>query len=167
MKFYELSQQVQDRVVERQRDYVTSCMDWVEDLYPIINDRVNEEYGRIFSEPFDALMSIQEFEWPHNLVWSDTYVELDLEAFEEILGVNVPDYNARLEVTPNGRVWLYFGEYQANSSWAGFEAACTKILAQVKELILDIVSEYYEEFTSDSYIASQLWDEDFKPNGDF
>lgn len=78
MKFYELSQEAQDRVVENQRDYVTSCMDWLEDLFPLINNKVNEEYGRLFSEPFDALMNIQEFECPHNLIWSTTYIELDL-----------------------------------------------------------------------------------------
>lgn len=167
MKFYELPQATQDMLVERQRDYVTSCMDWLEDLFPLINDRVNEEYGRIFTEPFDALMNIQEFEWPHNIVWSTTYTELDLAVFSEALGVFVPSYNARLEVSPNGRVWLFFGEYQADSSWREFEDACTKILAEVKDVILDIVSEYYEEATSTAYIESQLWDEDFKPNGDF
>lgn len=117
MKFYELPQATQDMLVERQRDYVTSCMDWLEDLFPLINDRVNEEYGRIFTEPFDALMNIQEFEWPHNIVWSTTYTELDLEVFSEALGVFVPSYNARLELSPNGRVRLFFGEYQADSSW--------------------------------------------------
>lgn len=167
MKFYELPQATQDMLVERQRDYVTSCMDWLEDLFPLINDRVNEEYGRIFTEPFDALMNIQEFEWPHNIVWSTTYTELDLAVFSEALGVFVPSYNARLEVSPNGRVWLFFGEYQADSSWREFEDACTKILAEVKDVILDIVSEYYEEVTSTAYIESQLWDEDFKSNGDF
>lgn len=166
MKFYELPQEVQDLLVERQRDYITSCMDWLEDLFPMINDRVNEEYGRIFSEPFDALMNIQEFEWPHNIVWSTTYTDLDLAVFEEALGVNVPSYDARIEVSPNGRVWLFFGDYQAKG-WEDFESACTKVLAEVKELILDIVSEYYEEATSTAYIESQLWDEDFKPNGDF
>jgi hypothetical protein len=163
MKFYELPQATQDMLVERQRDYVTSCMDWLEDLFPLINDRVNEEYGRIFTEPFDALMNIQEFEWPHNIVWSTTYTELDLEVFSEALGVFVPSYNARLELSPNGRVRLFFGEYQADSSWREFEDACTKILAEVKDVILDIVSEYYEEATSTAYIESQLWDEDFKP----
>lgn len=167
MKFYELPQTTQDMLVERQRDYVTSCMNWLEDLFPLINDRVNEEYGRIFTEPFDALMNIQEFEWPHNIVWSTTYTELDLAVFSEALGVFVPSYNARLEVSPNGRVRLFFGEYQADSSWREFEDACTKILAEVKDVILDIVSEYYEEATSTAYIESQLWDEDFKPNGDF
>lgn len=166
MKFYELNQAIQDLVVERQRDYVTSCMDWLEDLFPMINDRVNEEYGRIFSEPFDALMNIQEFEWPQNLIWSTTYTDLDLAVFEEALGVNVPSYDARLEVSPNGRVWLFFGDYQAKG-WEEFEEACTKVLAEVKDLILDIVSEYYEEATSTAYIESQLWDEDFKENGDF
>ncbi|WP_299917503.1 hypothetical protein [uncultured Megasphaera sp.] len=78
MKFWELSQEVQEIVVERQRDYITSCMDWLEDLFPLINDRVNEEYGRIFSEPFDALMTIQEFEWPQNLIWSTTHTNLNL-----------------------------------------------------------------------------------------
>ena len=117
MKFYELSQRMKDMLVERQRDYITTCMDWLEDLYPLINERVNEEYGRIFAEPFDALMNIQEFEWPHNLVWSTTHTELDLAVFEEILGVRVPNYDARLEVSPNGRVWLFFGDYQADSSW--------------------------------------------------
>lgn len=39
MKFYELPQATQDMLVERQRDYVTSCMDWLEDLFPLINDR--------------------------------------------------------------------------------------------------------------------------------
>lgn len=34
MKFYELPQATQDMLVERQRDYVTSCMDWLEDLFP-------------------------------------------------------------------------------------------------------------------------------------
>ena len=135
-------------------------MDWLEDLFPMINDRVNEEYGRIFSEPFDALMNIQEFEWPQNLIWSTTYTELDLAVFEEALGVNVPSYDARLEVSPNGRVWLFFGDYQAKG-WEDFEEDCTKVLAEVKELILNIVSEYYEEFTSTAYIESQLWDEDF------
>ena len=162
MKFYELPQEMQDMLVERQRDYVTSCMDWLEDLFPLINDRVNEEYGRIFTEPFDALMNIQEFEWPNNLVWSPTYTELDLAVFSEALGVFVPSYNARLEVSPNGRVWLYFGDYQADSSWREFEDACTKVLAEVKDVILDIVSEYYEEATSTAYIESQLWDEDFE-----
>lgn len=162
MKFYELSQRMQDMLVERQRDYVTTCVDWLEDLFPLINDRVNEEYGRIFTEPFDALMNIQEFEWPNNLVWSTTYTELDLAVFEEVLGVNVPSYDARLEVSPNGRVWLYFGDYQADSSWREFEDACTKVLAEVKDVILDIVSEYYEEVTSTSYIESQLWNEDFE-----
>ena len=161
MKFYELTQEVQDMLVERQRDYITSCMDWLEDLFPLINDRVNEEYGRLFSEPFDALMNIQEFEWPHNLVWSDTYLELDLAVFTEVLGVNVPNYDARLEVSPNGRVWLFFGDYQADSSWRKFEDDCTKLLAEVKELILDIVSDYYELYTSTDYIESHLWDEDF------
>lgn len=164
MKFYELAQDVQEKLVNRQRDYVTSCMDWLEDLFPLINDRVNEEYGRIFTEPFDALMNIQEFEWPNNLVWSPTYTELDLAVFSEALGVFVPSYNARLEVSPNGRVWLYFGDYQANSSWREFEDACTKILTEVKDVILDIVSEHYEEATSTAYIESQLWNEDFKPN---
>ena len=162
MKFYELPQEMQDMLVERQRNYVTSCMDWLEDLFPLINDRVNEEYGRIFSEPFDALMNIQEFEWPHNIVWSTTYTELDLAVFSEALGVFVPSYNARLEVSPNGRVWLYFGDYQADSSWREFEDACTKVLAEVKDVILDIVSEYYEEVTSTAYIESQLWNEDFE-----
>lgn len=162
MKFYELSQEMQDILVERQRDYVTSCMDWLEDLFPLINDRVNEEYGRIFTEPFDALMNIQEFEWPNNLVWTPTYTELDLAVFSEALGVFVPSYDARLEVSPNGRVWLYFGDYQADSSWREFEDACTKVLAEVKDVILDIVSEYYEEATSTAYIESQLWDEDFE-----
>ena len=161
MKFYELPQEMQDLLVERQRDYITTCMDWLEDLFPLINDRVNEEYGRIFSEPFDALMNIQEFEWPHSLVWSTTYTSLDLAVFEEDLGVNVPNYDARLEVSPNGRVWLYFGDYQADSSWRKFEDACTELLAEVKELILDIVSDYYELYTSTSYIESQLWDDDF------
>ncbi len=160
MKFYELSQEVQDMLVERQRDYITTCMDWLEDLYPLINDRVNEEYGAIFAEPFDTLMNVQEFEWPHNLVWSTTYTELDLAVFEEVLGVNVPNYDARLEVSPNGRVWLYFGDYQAKG-WEEFELACTKVLAEVKDLILDIVSEYYELYTSTDYIESQLWNEDF------
>lgn len=167
MKFYELPQATQDMLVERQRDYVTSCMDWLEDLIPLINDRVNEEYGRIFTKPFDAFMNIQEFEWPNNLVWSPTYTELDLAVFSEALGVFVPSYNARLEVSPNGRVWLFFGEYQADSSWREFEDACTKILVEVKDVILDIVSEYYEEVTSTAYIESQLWNEDFKENGDF
>ena len=167
MKFYELSQEVQDMLVERQRDYITTCMDWLEDLYPVINDKVNDEYGRLFSEPFDALMNVQEFEWPHNLIWSDTYLELDLAVFEEVLGVNVLNYDARLEVSPNGRVWLYFGDYQAGPGWRKFEEDCTKLLAEVKELILDIVSEYYEEATSTAYIESLLWDEDFKPNEDF
>lgn len=162
MKFYELSQRMQDMLVERQRDYFTTCMDWLEDLFPLINDRVNEEYGRLFSEPFDTLMNVQEFEWSHNLIWSDTYVELDLAVFEEVLGVNVPSYDARLEVSPNGRVWLYFGDYQADSSWRKFEDACTKVLAEVKDVILDIVSEYYELCTSTSYIESQLWNEDFE-----
>ena len=161
MKFYELSQRMQDMLVERQRDYVTTCMDWLEDLFPLINDRVNEEYGRIFSEPFDTLMCVQEFEWPHDLVWSTIYTSLDLAVFEEVLGVNVLNYDARLEVSPNGRVWLYFGDYQADSSWREFEDACTELLAEVKELILDIVSEYYEEATSTAYIESQLWDDDF------
>lgn len=161
MKFYELPQEMQDLLVERQRDYITSCMDWLEDLFPLINDRVNEEYGCIFAEPFDALMNIQEFEWPHNLVWSATYTSLDLAVFEEVLWVNVPNYNARLEVSPNGRVWLFFGNYQADSSWRKFEDDCTELLAEVKELILDIVSEYYELYTSTSYIESQLWDDDF------
>lgn len=161
MKFYELSQRMQDMLVERQRDYFTTCMDWLEELYPLIDDRVNEEYGRLFSEPFDTLMSIQEFEWPHNLVWSDTYIKLDLAVFEEVLDVHVPNYDPRLEVSPNGRVWLYFEDYQADSSWRGFEEDCTKLLAEVKELILDIVSEYYELYTSTSYIESQLWCADF------
>lgn len=161
MKFYELSQRMQDLLVERQRDYITTCMDWLEDLYPLINDRVNEEYGRIFSEPFDALMNIQEFEWPNNVVWSTTYTELDLAVFEEVLSVNVPNYDARLEVSPNGRVWLFFGDYQADSSWRKFEDDCTKVLVEVKELILDIVSEFYEEYTSTAYIESNLWDDDF------
>lgn len=161
MKFYELSQRMKDMLVERQRDYFTTCMDWLEDLFPLINDRVNEEYGRIFTEPFDALMNIQEFEWPNNLVWSTTYTELDLAVFSEALGVFVPSYDARLEVSPNGRVWLYFGDYQADSSWREFEDACTKVLAEVKDVILDIVSEHYEEVTSTAYIESQLWDEDF------
>ena len=161
MKFYELSQRMKDMLVERQRDYITTCMDWLEDLYPLINARVNEEYGRIFSEPFDALMNIQEFEWPHNLVWSTTYTSLDLAVFEEVLGVNVPNYDARLEVSPNGRVWLYFGDYQADSSWRKFEDDCTALLAEVKELILDIVSDYYELYTSTDYIESNLWDDDF------
>ena len=167
MKFYELTQEVQDMLVERQRDYITSCMDWLEDLFPMINARVNEEYGRLFSEPFDALMNIQEFEWPHNLVWSTTYTELDLAVFEEVLWVNVPNYDARLEVSPNGRVWLFFGDYQADSSWRKFEDACTKILTEVKELILDIVSDYYELYTSTDFIEDQLWRDDFKENGDF
>lgn len=162
MKFYELSQRMKDMLVERQRDYFTTCMDWLEDLFPLINDRVNEEYGRIFTEPFDALMNIQEFEWPNNLVWSPTYTELDLAVFSEALGVFVPSDNARLEVSPNGRVWLYFGDYQADSSWREFEDACTKVLAEVKDVILDIVSEYYEEVTSTSYIESQLWNEGFE-----
>ena len=161
MKFYELSQEMQDMLVERQRDYITTCMDWLEDLYPVINDKVNEEYGRLFSEPFDALMNIQEFEWPHNLIWSDTYLELDLAVFEEVLGVNVLNYDARLEVSPNGRVRLYFGDYQANSSWRKFEDACTELLVEVKELILDIVSDYYELFTSTDFIENQLWYDDF------
>ena len=161
MKFYELSQSMQEILVERQRDYVTTCMDWLEDLFPLINDRVNEEYGRIFTEPFDALMAIQEFEWPNNIVWSPTYTELNLTVFEEVLGVNVLNYNAHLELSPNGRVWLFFGDYQANSSWREFEDACTKVLEEVKAVILDIVSEYYEEFTSTAYIESQLWDDDF------
>ena len=141
-------------------------MDWLEDLFPLINDRVNEEYGRIFTEPFDALMNIQIIEWPHNIVWSTTYTELDLAVFSEALGVFVPSYNARLEVSPNGRVRLFFGDYQAKG-WEDFESNCTKIIEEVKEIILDIVSEYYEEATSTAYIESQLWDEDFKPNGDF
>ena len=161
MKFYELPQKMQDMLVERQRDYFTTCMDWLEELYPVINDKVNEDYGRLFTEPFDTLMNVQEFEWPHNLIWSDTYLELDLAVFEEVLGVNVLNYDARLEVSPNGRVWLYFGDYQAGSGWRKFEDACTELLAEVKELILDIVSEYYEEYTSTSYIESQLWNEDF------
>ena len=161
MKFYELPQKMQDMLVERQRDYITTCMDWLEDLYPVINDKVNDEYGRLFTEPFDAHMNIQEFEWPHNLVWSTTYTDLDLAVFEEVLGVNVLNYDARLEVSPNGRVWLYFGDYQADSSWRKFEDSCTELLAEVKELILDIVSDYYELYTSTSYIESQLWDEDF------
>ena len=161
MKFYKLSQEMQDMLVERQRDYITTCMDWLEDLYPVINDRVNEEYGRIFSEPFDTLMCIQEFEWPHNIVWSPTYTELDLAVFSEVLGVFVPSYNARLEVSPSGRVWLYFGDYQADSSWRKFEDDCTELLAEVKELILDIVSEYYELYTSTDFIEDQLWYDDF------
>lgn len=160
MKFYELPQEVQDMLVERQRDYVTSCMDWLEDLFPLINSRVNEEYGRIFNEPFDALMNIQEFEWPHSIVWSTTYTELNLEVFSEALGVFVPSYNARLEVSPNGRVWLFFGDYQAKG-WEDFEEGCTRLLEEVKDVIFDIVSEYYEEATSTAYIESQLWDEDF------
>jgi hypothetical protein len=162
MKFYELAPDVQEKLVNRQRDYVTSCMDWLEDLYPVITDRVNEEYGRIFTEPFDALMTIQEFEWPNNLIWSTTYTELNLDVFSEALGVFVPSYNARLELASNGRVWLFFGECQADSSWREFEDACTKLMAEVKDFILDIVSEFYEEFTSTAYIESQLWDEDFE-----
>lgn len=161
MKFYELPQRTQDMLVERQRDYITTCMDWLEDLYPLINDRVNEEYDCIFAGPFDTLMCVQEFEWPHNLIWSTTYTELDLAVFEEVLGVHVPNYDARLEVSPNGRVWLYFGDYQAGSGWRKFEDSCTELLAEVKELILDIVSEYYELYTSTSYIESNLWDDDF------
>lgn len=161
MKFYELSQRMQDMLVERYRDYITTSMYWLEDLFPLINDRVNEEYGCIFTEPFDTLMNVQEFEWPHNLVWSTTYTSLDLAVFEEVLRVNVPNYSARLEVSPNGRVWLFFGDYQADSSWRKFEDACTELLAEVKELILDIVSDYYELYTSTSYIESQLWDDDF------
>ena len=61
MKFYELSQKMQDMLVERQRDYVTTCMDWLEDLYPVINDKVNEEYGCLLTAPFDPLMNVQEF----------------------------------------------------------------------------------------------------------
>ena len=167
MKFYELSQRMQEMLVERQRDYIITCMDWLEDLYPVINDKVNEEYGCLFADPFDTLMNIQEFEWPHNLVWSTTYTELDLAVFEEVLGVNVLNYDARLEVSPNGRVWLYFGDYQADSSWRKFEDACTKILTEVKELILDIVSDYYELYTSTDFIEDQLWRDDFKENGDF
>ena len=166
MKFYELSQTTQDMLVERQRDYITSSMDWLEDLYPLINDRVNEEYGRIFPEPFDALMTIQEFEWPNNLIWSDTYLDLDLAVFEEVLGVNVLNYDARLEVSPNGRVWLYFGDYQADSSWREFEDACTKLMEEVKDVILDIVAGYYYEATSTAFIESQLWDEDFDEDSD-
>ena len=161
MKFYELSQKMQDMLVERQRDYITTCMDWLEDLYPVINDKVNEYYGRLFTEPFDTLMNVQEFEWSHNLIWSDTYLELDLAVLEEILGVNVPNYDARLEVSPNGRVWLYFGDYQADSSWRKFEDACTELLVEVKELILSIVSDYYELYTSTDFIESQLWCDDF------
>ena len=162
MKFYELPQRMKDMLVERQRDYITTCMDWLEDLFPLINDRVNDEYGRLFSEPFDALMNIQEFEWPHNLIWSDKYLELDLAVFEEVLGVNVLNYDARLEVSPNGRVWLYFGDYQAGSGWRKFEDACTELLAEVKELILDIVSDYYELYTSTDFIEDQLWNDDFE-----
>lgn len=161
MKFYELSQRMKDMLVERQRDYITTCMNWLEDLFPLINDRVNEEYGRIFTEPFDALMNIQQFEWPNNVVWSTTYTDLDLAVFSEALGVFVPNYDARLEVSPNGRVWLFFGDYQADSSWRKFEDDCTKVLVEVKELILDIVLEFYEEYTSTAYIESQLWNEDF------
>ena len=161
MKFYELPQEVQDMLVERQRDYVTTCMDWLEDLYPVINDKVNDEYGRLFTEPFDTLMNVQEFEWPHNLIWSDTYLELDLAVFEEVLGVNVLNYDARLEVSPNGRVWLYFGGYQAGPGWRKFEDSCTELLAEVKELILDIVSDYYELYTSTDFIEDQLWYDDF------
>lgn len=43
MKFYELPQEVQEMLVERQRDYITSCMDWLEDLFPLINSKINEE----------------------------------------------------------------------------------------------------------------------------
>lgn len=166
MKFYELSPKMQEMLVERQRDYITTCVDWLEELFPLINARVNEEYGRIFIEPFDALTNIQDFEYPNNVVWSTTYTELNLAVFSEALGVNVPNYDARLEVSANGRVRLFFGDYQADSSWREFEDACTKVLAEVKDVILDIVSEYYEEFTSTAYIESQLWDEDF-PNEDF
>lgn len=91
----------------------------------------------------------------HNIVWSTTYTELDLEVFSEALGVFVPSYNARLELSPNGRVWLFFGDYQAKG-WEEFEDDCTKILGEVKDVILDIVSEYYEEATSTTYIESQL-----------
>ena len=161
MKFYELSQEMQEMLVKRQRDYVTTCMDWLEDLYPVINDKVNDKYGRLFTEPFDTLMNVQEFEWPHNLIWSDTYLELDLAVFEEVLGVNVLNDDARLEVSSNGRVWLYFGDYQADSSWRKFEDACTELLAEVKELILDIVSDYYELYTSTDFIEDQLWYDDF------
>ena len=162
MKFYELAPDVQEKLVNRQMDYVTSCMDWLEDLFPLINDKVDEEYGRLFSEPFDALMNIQEWEWPHNIVWSTTYTELDLAVFSEVLGVFVPSYNARLELASNGRVWLFFGECLADSSWREFEDDCTKLMAEVKGFILDIVSEYYYEVTSTAYIESQLWDEDFE-----
>ena len=161
MKFYELPQEMQEMLVERQRDYITTCMDWLEDLYPVINDKVNDKYGRLFTEPFDTLMNVQEFEWPHNLIWSDTYLELDLAVFEEVLGVNVLNYDARLEVSSNGRVWLYFGDYQADSSWRKFEDACTELLAEVKELILNIVSDYYELYTSTDFIEDQLWYDDF------
>ena len=161
MKFYELPDRMKDMLVGRQQDYITTCMDWLEDLYPVINDKVNEEYGCIFAGPFDTLMCVQEFEWPHNLVWSTTYTELDLAVFEEVLGVHILNHNARLEVSPNGRVWLYFGDYQADSSWRKFEDACTELLAEVKELILDIVSDYYELYTSTDFIESQLWDDDF------
>ena len=153
-------------VVERQRDYVTSCMDWLEDLFPLINDRVNEEYGRIFTEPFDALMNIQEFEWPNNIVWSTTYTDLDLAVLEEVLGVNVPSYNARLEVSPNGRVWLFFGDYQAKG-WEEFEGGCTRLLGEVKQLILSLVSEQYDIMTRTDVIEHNMWNEDFKPNGAF
>lgn len=138
MKFYELSQEVQDRVVERQRNYVTSCMDWLEDLFPLINDRVNEEYGRIFTEPFDALMNIQEFEWPHNIVWSTTYTELDLAVFEEALGVNVPSYNARLEVSPNGRVWLFFGNIKRTQVGESSRTLAQKFWQKSRTLFLTL-----------------------------
>lgn len=165
MKFYELSQEVQEKLVNRQLDYATS-MEWLEDLYPLIDSRVDEEYGRLFSEPFSTLMNVQEFEYPKNIVWSETYTSLDLAVFAEALGVFVPSYDARLEVSPNGRVWLFFGEYQAKG-WEEFEEGCTRILGEVKELILSIVDEYYMEYTSTAYIESLLWNEDFKPNGDF
>ena len=58
-------------------------------------------------------------------------------------------------------MWLYFGDYQADSSWRKFEDACTELLAEVKELILDIVFDYYELYTSTDYIEDQLCCTDF------
>lgn len=166
MKFWELPQATQDMLVERQRDYVASCMDWLEDLYPYIDRWVNEEYGRLFTEPFDTLLCVREFEWPTNLMWDTTYTELDLAVFEEVLGVNAPSYNARLEVSPNGRVWLFFGEYQAKG-WEEFEEGCTRLLEEVKQFILSLVSEQYDIMTRTDVIEHNMWNEDFKPNGDF
>lgn len=166
MKFYELSQEVQDRVVEREVDMRTSNLDWLEDLYPIINEKINEEYGLVFEDGFDVNMCVQEFELEaRNIVWS-TWTTLDKYFLADHFGLNGDLSEVELPVSPRGKVRLTINDYETEG-FEEFESDCTRLLAEIKDSILQIVDYYYYLMTDYSYVANSLWEEEYTVDGNF